>query len=365
MDILGKKDPAYKKQRKLQQKQDQAQMQVKRKSGSGKFIVAAVVIIVVIIAAYFLLFLNVNQVVISNPTTVNITSAGNLYGINSNQYYISLSTISVSSGTAYVHITKFPVFVNPLLNVTLTLNNITKLNLGTNYSNLGIQLQSLSANSITVKISPLFTSLQIAPSSQDIRVIQTNLYGSGGNQNSGPTTLATTTISGASTTISSNTISSTTVPASTTIAANATAAAITEALQKDVYYGLMLNFSVLYSNTSNCNTNLYNNLYVEQNGHLPAGPYTYDNVSPYTPYNLSSAKSPSSAGTFNVTFEGKTVALGNLPAVTINVNPTTKATVDTIAPASASGIFADLTLAQIQQNYATAKSQGACGVMLG
>lgn len=361
MALFGKKKPEHK-QSKLQ-KQQQVQQHAQKKGGGGKLLAIAVVIIVVIaVASYFLFFLNVNQVVISSPTTVNITQAGNLYSINSNQYYISLSKVSITTGTVYIHITKFPIFVNPLFNVTLTLNNITKLNLGTNYSNLGIQLESISANNVTVKISPLFTSLQIAPSSSDIRVVQTSLFG-GSSGSIQQTTVVSTVVSTSATTTGTST-AGTTAPTTTIAKTNQTEAAILAALQKDSYYALMLNFSKLYANTSNCNMNLYDNLYVKENGHLPSGPSSYENVSPFTPYNLSSTTTLSSGGTYNVSYVGKTVALGNLPAVTINVNPTTGATEDTIAPASSSGIFADLTLAQIQSNYATAYLQGSCGVMV-
>ena len=61
--------------------------------------------------------------------------------------------------------------INPVLNVSLTLGNITKINVGTNYSNIGIQLQSISANAVTVQISPLFPSLEIAPDSSKIVLI--------------------------------------------------------------------------------------------------------------------------------------------------------------------------------------------------
>ena len=125
-------------------------------------------IIVVAVALYAYFVLQVNQVVVNSPQVVNITSAGNLYSINSNQYYISLAGVSPGTTTAYVYISKLPIFINPLLNVTLTLNNITKLNVGTNYSNIGMQLQSMGPSSVTVKISPLFPSLQIAPDSGKI-----------------------------------------------------------------------------------------------------------------------------------------------------------------------------------------------------
>lgn len=332
------------------------QQKAKKKVNGNAIIASVVILIVIILAAYYFIFLNVNEIVVNSPTTVNVTTAGRLYEINSNQYYISLSTIAVSNGKAYVHVSKLPIFVNPLLNVTLTLGNITKLNLGTNYSNVGIQLQSLSANSITVTITSISTNLQIAPSSSDIKIISASLQGGYSSQSNATT--VTTTISGASTTGSSSTVgSTTTVPAT-----NQTALAISTALKDDSYYGLMLNYSALYTNSSNCTPLKYNNTYVEEFGHLPNGQDDYQNVSEFAPYNLSSSTTNVGKGDYNVTYVAKTTALGNIPAITIELNISTQSTVvDTVA---ASGVFGGDTYATMKSDYLTALGQGACGIIV-
>lgn len=161
--LLGKRKPEYKKQ------------QQGKRPGAKKKVIALVIIVIAAIALYAYFVLQVNQTVINSPESVNITSAGSLYSINSNQYYISLAKVSLSSAKAYIHISKLPIFINPLLNVSLTLNNITKLNVGTNYSNIGMQMDSMGPSSITVKISPLFPSLEIAPDSGSISTVWTTL----------------------------------------------------------------------------------------------------------------------------------------------------------------------------------------------
>ena len=82
--LLGKRKPEYKKPQ-------------GRGLGTKKRIIALVAIIVVAIALYAYFVLQVNQTVINSPESVNITSGGGLYSINSNQYYISLARVSLST----------------------------------------------------------------------------------------------------------------------------------------------------------------------------------------------------------------------------------------------------------------------------
>lgn len=350
MALLGRKRvPEYKSQHKQQQ-------HMQKKSNSAMRLALKVIVLIIIIAGalYFLFFLNVNETAINSPTVVNVTQAGSLYHINNNQYYISLASISVNTGTAYIHITKLPIFVNPLLNVTLTLTNVTQINAGSNFSNIAIQLQSLSPHSIAVKITPLFESLQIRPTYQYIKVLQSGLNNNQQGQQSTTTIASTTTIRGGSST--STTAGTTT----TTIAANNTRAAISTALKADSYYALMLNFSLLYKNTSQCTPLMYNTSYVRKYGHLPNGQNSYVNVSQFTPYNMSSATTNVGHGNYNVSFVALTSALGTIPAMTIEVNVSAKRTVsDTFAP---SGLFGGMSYSQIKSNYATALSGGACGI---
>ncbi len=360
MALFNKQKPLFGKQKAKPMKEPEYK-QAQKRPNSKNLIGAAIIIVVVVVAAYYLVFLNVNQQVVATPAVVNVTQAGTIFSINGQQYLISLSSISIGNGRAYIHISKLPIFVNPLLNVTLTLGNITKVNAGTSFANVGIQLQSISANDITIKVSPLFTSLQIPPDSQYIRVVQSTLYNAGqtpggsGSSGSTITTTAgtTTTVLGASTTSASTTVQPT----------NKTPGEISTALKQNPLYGLMLNFSVLYANTSSCTAALYNSAYIYANGHAPSAPNSYYNVTPFVPYNMSSITTNIGGGNFKVVFTTKTIDpnFNNAIAATITVNASAKITLN--QSFGSTGIFSDLSLTQVRANYVRAIATGGpCGV---
>ena len=330
--------------------------QHKRQGGVRGKLYAVLAIVIIAAAAYSLYFLSVNQTVVMAPATVNLTTSGTVFSINSEQYLISLSSTVPSSGKAYIHISKLPIFINPLYNVTLMLGNITKINAGTNYSNMGVQLLSMSADIITVKVSPLYTSLQIAPDYQDIKSVQGTLYNSGQVHSGGTATAATTTVNG-------TTVSTTAGSTTTATSVNNTALEISDALYRDALYTLLLNFSKLYENTTSCTSQLYNTTYIRVYGHAPSAAVSYSNVTPYVPYNLSSTTESAGSGNFNVVFKTKTVSslYNNAVAVTIKVNASNEEPInDTFAP---SGVFGGLNFTKLSSNYVRAVSAvGACGV---
>lgn len=329
----------------------------------GKYIVYAIVAVIVIaIAAYFLTSMNVGQTMVSGTATENITPSGIIFNINSQQYLVSLSGLSVGSAKAYVHVSKLPIFLNPVLNVTLALGNITKVNSGSNYANIGLKLDSMSANSVTVSITVLQTSLGIAPDYQDIRVVQGTLYGYGqapapsgpGAQATTSTTLITTTTAGAATTSATTTV----VPS-----VNSTLLDVNAALRQNSLYAVLYNFSILYANTTRCTPTIYNSTYIFVNGHAPSGGSTFMNVSPYVPYNLSINTGGAGGGNFNVVFKTKTVdpVFNNIVAATIKVNASIKATLS--ENISSTGIFSGVNQSQLYKNYVRALGAGGpCGV---
>jgi len=201
-----------------------------KKKGSNNLIFGLIALVVIIAIAYYASSSSIGQPAVALPATINLTGKGTLFSIGSDQYLISLANIS-SGGKAYVRVTKLPVFFNPMLNVTLLLGNITKVNAGsgTQYANVGIQLQSMSKGSATVKLTQILTSLQIAPDSQNIRTVQGILYTYGQSTTSSipasSTTITgtTSTISGASSSTSSTVPTTTLQPTNTTLVAiNAT-----------------------------------------------------------------------------------------------------------------------------------------------
>lgn len=339
MAILDK-EPAYK-------------QQSRKKMGVKEKIAMVLAIVVVAVVLYYAVFLAVSQTVVNTPAVANLTQTGTIFSVNSQQYLISLAGISKGGGTAYIYISKLPIFANPLLNITLKLNNITKINAGSYYADIGIQLQSISQNSVTVKVSPLFTSLQIAPDSQYIKTVQSSLYSPGQQQvTTTPTSTAVTTAASTSTVTAQTT---------TISAASGIALEINQTLKQSYLYSLLLNFSVLYANTSRCTSATYGSTYVRVYGTAPTGPNTYANVSQVVPYNLSYSIANVGSGNYDVNFTTKAQSsfYNNVRAATIQVNASKKQV--NYENISKNGIFAGQSITQMGRSYIRASSEGVCG----
>lgn len=336
----------------------------KKSNNTLKIGVGAAVVVVIIIAAYFLLA-NGGGTGINTPATANLTSSGTIFNVNSQQYLISLAGIDKGTTKVYVHVSKLPIFANPVLNVTLNLGNITKVNAGTAYANIGIELNNIGESSVTVKVSPLLTSLSINPDSQDIRVVQSTLYTSGQPSTTVTASTATTTISGGLGGGSQGTTASTTAgttSSTTTVAqTNTTALDINTALKGYAGYGLILNFSVLYANTTQCTEELYNSTYIQAHSSAPQGGNTYENVSPLVPYNLSESISSIGGGNFEVNFTTKTQdpIFNNKVAAVIKVN----ASNEEVQSTTFSEIWEGFDQTDLRSAYIHALSVGGpCGV---
>lgn len=319
-------------------------------------IIMGIAVVAAVLVAYYVVFLAVNQKVVSTPAIANLTQSGTIFEVNSQQYLISLASVSKGTDNAYIRISKLPIFVNPMLNVTLRLNNITKINAGTYYANMGIQLQSIGANSVTVKVSPLFTSLKISPDSQYINQVKSTLYNQGAQVNTQGSSGVSTTISTSSTAVSTTTVS-------TTISGEAVAAAeVNSTLEQNYMFSLLLNFSILYANTSKCTSTLYNSTYASAYKKPPSGPNTYENVSSIVPYNLSYSISDIGKGNYDVNFTTRAHSsfYDNKLAAMMEVNASKQLVA--YQNISSSGIFAGQSITQIEQDYIRASSEGACGV---
>ncbi|MDE1870945.1 MAG: hypothetical protein KGI06_01770 [Candidatus Micrarchaeota archaeon] len=316
--------------------------------------VAALVVIIVVAALYYFVFLNVSQTIVKAPAVANLSESGTVFSVDSQQYLISLAGESASSGIAYVHVDKLPIFVNPPLNVTLTINNITKINAGTQYANMGIQLEAIGQNSVTVKVSPLFTSLQISPDSQYIRTMQGSLYSQSQPKAQRP--------SNSTITVATST-TSTSASTTTMSQASAIAADINSTLDADSLYLLLLNFSALYANTTGCTPTLYSEAYIRAYGSAPGGPNDYANVSYIVPYNMSLRIAGVGRGDYNATFttHARGSFYNNVVAASIEVNASTKSVLG--KGVNSKGIFAGQTsISQLQANYYRALGYGSCGV---
>ena len=308
----------------------------------GKRGMAILLVVAIALVASYALLSGGGATRINTSGTATLTGAFSYFSVRSDLYALSLA--SKGSGFAYVYVNKLPIFMNPLLNVTLYLNNITRVNTDSGFANLGLTLESVGSNNVTVKITALDPGLQLTPDAGRINVVGAVLIK--------PPVV---------TTVSSTTTSSTTA---TTTTINQTAVANAEvmaALRKSNLYGLILNYSALYANTQNCTKSLYNSAYVLHYGYAPAVPNDFPNISIHVPYALYSNTTNLGNGNYLVAYSTKVAdpAFNDMQAVTFNVN----ALAESVGSTAIKGIFAGQSYITLQAGYSKAKSiGGACGI---
>ena len=263
-----------------------------------------------------------------------------------------------------------PVFSENAYNVSLTLNNTTHVNVGTQYANIGVQLNRISGKTIQVTLFPIQQYANTQPDSASISVVSESLLlgQAGGNQTSAPTTTvaATTTISSSGTTVSTTT----TAGSTTTVlpGVNQTNVRIYAAANK-TYFQLLLNFSNLYSQENACSQTLYNNAYFSSRNYEPTGLSDYFNASVNTPSKLTYNVTSLGGSLYAFTFYGYITAappLNGKPAATITVNATNEA----VNSATLTGIYAGMNQSSLLDAYRRALSfrfdnNDACDAMLG
>ena len=324
----------------------------RKRHRTTKYLIAIAVIIVIAIAVWLVYSFSGTSANISAAHNLTVTSAGVPFMLEGSQYIISLA--GSAHGTVYIYLSKTPLFVNRMAKVALSVGNITKVNYGYEYANIGLKLESYNSTSAIVQITPLFQSLAISPDSQLISYLNYNgtSESSGSvptqNQSSPGNQIATTTVSQTKTTVPTTTVPST----------NTTLASIDYALYNDSYYAMVINFTALYANTSQCTPSLYNSTYIRTYSSAPKGPSSYVNASSITPSALKQSISKSGSNyVVEYTAVSTSDITNNSPAVSITIDASTRTTVsDTI---DNPGIFAGETASELKGAIASAKGVGA------
>ena len=332
----------------------------RRRPRAIKYLIAIAAIIVIAMAVWLLYSFSGASANITAAHNLTVTSAGVPFMLENSQYIISLA--GSAQGTEYVYLSKTPVFVNRMARIALSEGNITKVNYGYEYANIGLKLESYNSTSAIVQITPLFQSLAISPDSQQISYLNYNgtseASGSQPIQNQSTSSnqvASTTTVS-----VTKTTISTTTVPST-----NTTLVSIDYALYNDSYYAMMLNFTSLYANTSQCTPSLYNSTYIRTYSSAPKGPSSYANASSITPTALKTSISKSGSNyVVEYTAVSNSDITNNQPVVSITIAASTRTIVsDSI---DSPGIFAGETASELKSAIASAKSVGnACGILIG
>lgn len=354
---------------------DQMRPQKRRKGGIGGKLVMVAIVVIIIIAIGFYYYFSGGPISISGPTSVTVNSNGAVFSIAGKSYVATLAGYNNDTKTAYLYVSEVPVFLGPVLNVTLHQNNTVKINYNTAYAVMQMTLISGSRNSEEVQIAPLAASLAVQPDYQYIghpTVPVSNLKITVTTTAPTTTTVASGSGSSSTTTVAAGTTSSSTTTAATTTiqAANGTQIAINTALKSDENYALMLNFTALYNATSGCTANQYSNSYFELHASLPTGPLDYYNMSYETPYGMVQKTVSKGGGNYNVEFLpqvddpqfNSTVAL----TIALTVKPSGTTTIAVVNSDTYGGIFAGATYSDLASEYTATKSVGnACAALVG
>jgi len=321
-----------------------------KKSNRARLGIAIILIIVVIAAAAIILngFGSGNIISINSPQTVAITKLGTVMQLN-NSVYVAVFAGTFGAGTAYMELTRVPVFLNPTLNITLNQNSITHVNYNSQYAIVSFELKNFTNNSASVSVVPISAGLSISPDSSKIRIVPNFLIFTSGNTPTTGTTTAATTATTTTSTTSTSTIKQLTVQEK-----------VTNVLQKSLYYPLMLNYSTLYANTVNCTPGLYNITYGQRFAQAPSGQSTYRNVSSLIPYALTlNITGSSSRYSAKYITKSRSDVFNNQPALEVGINLTT----NTITSTQLEGIFLGLNYTLLSNGYRQAVLIGnACGV---
>ncbi len=308
--------------------------------------VAALIIIGIIYLLFFYNYNNNKIKTITSQYSLNLNSSSFLFTLNNSEY--SLYLYSVSKNKADVYLQRFPNFVNPVLNVSIYLNNSTKLNLGSKYADLEIKLNSISSNSVNIDLIPLQQYLLIKPDSENINIVKTYSQNNTAlfNKSINKTPSVTTTLQNTTTSVIS-----TTVPSSSNITtASANKAVAIKLVKSDKYYALLQNYSDIYSNAANnCTSSLYNSTYLNEYAKQPAGPLLYKNIKNNSPSNIvSNISNKNNEFYFTYIAESPNSSIaGNILTLTVNVSSIS------ISNSTFSGIFKEQNYTSIYSNYLT------------
>ncbi|MDE1868714.1 MAG: hypothetical protein KGH60_01990 [Candidatus Micrarchaeota archaeon] len=329
-----------------------------RSSGRGKLILGVIAVIVVA-AVSFVFFGSGGVTNISQSGQLHLTNASTLFSTSTGEYMIYFGSGSSSGATVYVG--KLPALVNPLLKVSLTAGNTTRINVGTSYSNLELTLSSAGKSSADVIVTALDPALQINPDAGSISLVQGGLRGTAQNNNIlGATANITTT------TVPQNLLSqTTTIPTTTISQANVSYNTAITTWHTSKYYTLMANYTKLYENTTGCTASNYNSTYREAVlfGYVqgPGIAITFQNASKMTPYDMYSNFTDVDGGNYKVAYYTKTKdpTTNNTAVLTLIINASNK----NVLNFNYTGAFQGESYAAVLSGYqAAVKLGGACGI---
>ncbi len=265
-------------------------------------LIICVILVAIAIAVVYPLIFSGNAEHISSTTQFSINPNGTLYfsvlnATSPSVLYLKNST--ASSDTFYL---EGPYIGGPIESFSIGPGeSVNASSSGGQISDMNLLVISSTASGAVVKITPLYQNLGIRLS-KNIAVTNPpplGLFSSSATASSTPLpTSVTTTVSQS---LQSNKSSNQT--------SNQTQALLQKAMKlanESVPGALMLKFRSLYVTGSACTAPLYNSTYNTQKGSLPSGPNSFENVSAFTPTNVTIYANALGAQLVNITYSAVT-----------------------------------------------------------
>lgn len=322
------------------------------------WLIAIIVVVVLIAAAAWFLFAGgapVSQ--LSSPLNLVLQQNQSAYFRVGNSTAISVVSLrSPGNSSAVFYISDLPILNGPMSVVTILSGGGVNLSTsGSSYANINIALLSSNSTGARIKLTPLASSLSIR-TSRGVSLVQPPSFFS-----QGPGVVVNVTITTTAAT-SSTTVGSTSTILNTTSGRIAAAYSIANASAPGA---LMLKLKALYEADVHCNASTYNTTYLAQKSRLPTGPFTFVNVTPFVPTDITASAVQAVANNYLVTYS--TVAPSSLssgPALLIGVN-ISSATSSHILNVTFRGIFQGDNYTMVNSAYAVQSRIGnACAAYI-
>lgn len=317
----------------------------------------------ILIVAVILVIIFISSILFSGAPYQN--SISNL-AINQNESFVTIghsnyfiSLIKTSQNKyAYISIQKPPISLNPKLVIELLKGTVIPININkdSNYSNVEIELNNISTNTIYLSIKYINTSLDVPINNSAIFYLNSSSIYSYGT-----TTIPQ--LSNSTNNSKNNTSTKTTTLTTQTTTIPSQNNNVLSILKGSPSYALMLNYSLAYAQAKEfCTSSLYNSTYESYVVGVPKGPNSYRNVTNVAPHNMSMNISSGNGGIYTVIFK------------TISNNPSTTGDVaifqvsmnsDSITSTQFVGIFSGLDYTQLYNSYQSSIKVGnSCGIFI-
>lgn len=254
---------------------------------SGLKIIGTIVLIV-IVAAIALSFAGGIPTISSNKTiTLQHNASANFY-LPDSRNVSSIFLAQSSNSSATVYISRNPVLLNSITQISLTKGETTNISLSGGNADLQITLISGTSKAATIALSYVPKTLGIKSSSGI-----GSLNNTGGGQVKASTTESTTIPNAPTTTAAATT---TVVQENPTVEAYAVANATSLGI-------LMSDYKALYEkDKTDCTRSIYDSAYADNFGVVPTGPNTFANMSLIAPVSIKMSAASAGGDLFNISY---------------------------------------------------------------